>query len=71
MHIRFTALGAALVAATLASSASAHGIAGKRLFPTTLTIDDPAVADEVSLPTVQHTHMGASDDGPAILRLAA
>ena len=33
---------------------SAHGLAGKRFFPTTLTIDDPFVADELSLPTVFH-----------------
>jgi hypothetical protein len=31
--------------------ASAHGLAGKRFFPSTLTIDDPFVADELSLPT--------------------
>jgi hypothetical protein len=31
--------------------ASAHGLAGKRFFPTTLTIDDPFVSDELSLPT--------------------
>jgi hypothetical protein len=29
----------------------AHGIAGNRVFPVTLAIDDPAVADELSLPT--------------------
>lgn len=34
-------------------SAVAHGIAGNRVFPATLTIDDPAVSDELSLPTVQ------------------
>lgn len=31
--------------------AEAHAVAGSRLFPVTLTIDDPGVADEVSLPT--------------------
>ncbi len=31
--------------------ASAHGIAGDRVFPTTLAIDDPSVQDEISLPT--------------------
>jgi len=31
--------------------AEAHAYAGSRLFPITLTIDDPGVADEVSLPT--------------------
>ncbi len=31
--------------------AHAHAIAGARVFPVTLTIDDPGVADEASLPT--------------------
>jgi hypothetical protein len=31
-------------------SAHAHGIAGNRFFPGTLTFDDPAVADESRLP---------------------
>ncbi|MFG1262903.1 hypothetical protein [Xanthobacter aminoxidans] len=35
-------------------SAHAHGIAGDRVFPATLTFDDPAVADELALPTVQY-----------------
>ena len=30
-------------------SSSAHGLAGKRFFPTTLAIDDPFVSDEFSL----------------------
>src|SRR6266851_5969001 len=49
----------------LSTGAFAHGVAGKRVFPTTLTIDDPAVADEVSLPTVQYQRHGASDDDVA------
>jgi hypothetical protein len=48
------------------SEASAHGVAGKRVFPTTLTIDDPAVADEASLPTIQYQRHGASDDDVAL-----
>ena len=32
----------------------AHGIVGKRFFPATIATDDPAVADELSLPTVSH-----------------
>ena len=32
-------------------SARAHAIAGARVFPVTLTIDDPGVADEASIPT--------------------
>jgi hypothetical protein len=31
-------------------SATAHGIAGNRFFPGTLTFDDPAVADEAIVP---------------------
>jgi hypothetical protein len=31
-------------------SAHAHGIAGNRFFPGTLSFDDPAVADESRLP---------------------
>src|SRR5450755_1674834 len=33
------------------TQASAHGIAGARLFVSTLLVDDPNVADEASLPT--------------------
>jgi hypothetical protein len=33
-------------------TASAHGFAGSRFFPATLTTDDPFVNDELSLPTV-------------------
>jgi hypothetical protein len=32
----------------------AHGFAGSRFFPATIVIDDPFVADELSLPTVSH-----------------
>jgi hypothetical protein len=34
------------------TTASAHGFAGSRFFPATLTTDDPFVNDELSLPTV-------------------
>jgi hypothetical protein len=34
------------------ASAQAHGIAGNRLFPATLTFDDPAVADEFVGPVI-------------------
>jgi len=58
------AAGAALVA-LLASldAASAHCVVGNRFFPATLTVDDPCVADELSLPTVSWTKTG---DIPAI-----
>ncbi|MCC8981443.1 hypothetical protein [Bradyrhizobium acaciae] len=37
-----------------AQSASAHGIAGNRYFAGTMTIDDPAVADELILPNFNY-----------------
>src|SRR5579862_7229284 len=45
---------AALALAPLcwASAAAAHGIVGDRFFPATIATDDPAVADELSLPTI-------------------
>src|SRR5262249_35129218 len=45
-------LGLILLVATPAGPAWAHGIAGQRFFPATLTIDDPFVADELSLPSL-------------------
>ncbi len=47
------ALGLALLFVPLAySAASAHCFVGSRFFPATLAVDDPCVADELSLPTV-------------------
>ena len=40
------------VTVALANTASAHGFAGARFFPATLSTDDPFVNDELSLPTV-------------------
>jgi hypothetical protein len=48
-----------------ASTASAHGMAGKRFFPATLAIDDPFVADELSLPTVSFMPFPSMGDSPA------
>ena len=47
------------------SDASAHGFAGARFFPATLVVDDPFVADELSLPTVSYFKNPASGDSPA------
>jgi len=47
-----------------AASAMAHGVVGQRFFPATLTIDDPFVADELSLPTVQNVRRKAGPDSP-------
>lgn len=55
---------AALLLSCLSLHANAHGIAGARVFVTTLVIDDPAVADEASLPTITHT-TDAGDNAPA------
>ena len=40
------------------SNASAHCFVGARFFPATLAIDDPCVADEMSLPTVGWSKTG-------------
>ncbi len=40
------------------SNASAHCFVGARFLPATLTVDDPCVADELSLPTVSWMHNG-------------
>src|SRR5215469_2112101 len=57
--------GAAISGAGLAlqfASAHAHGIAGNRLFPATLTFDDPAVADEFNGPVLsRYNHPGPDE----------
>ncbi len=66
--MRTTAVtGLAVLALTLgiATTAGAHGLIGKRFLPATLAIDDPFVADELSLPTILHIKMPASADSPA------
>lgn len=45
----------------------AHGVVGQRFFPATLAIDDPFVADELSLPTVSITKRHGSADEPPTL----
>ena len=42
--------------------AAAHVVAGVRVFPVTLTIDDPGVADEMSLPAINYSR-SAADGG--------
>jgi hypothetical protein len=46
-------------------NAHAHGLIGKCFLPATLVIDDPFVADELSLPTISHIKTPASGDSPA------
>jgi hypothetical protein len=43
---------AMLLALGFSAPASAHCIVGNRFFPATLNVDDPCVADELSLPTI-------------------
>ena len=43
----------------------AHGFAGKRFFPATLVIEDPFVADELSLPTISYRKFPANGDETA------
>jgi hypothetical protein len=57
-------LATALALTAFASSASAHGVVGQRFFPATLTIDDPFVADELSLPTVQVVRRKKGPESP-------
>ena len=56
------ALPTALALLCLAEPALAHGIIGDRFFPATLITDDPAVADELSLPTIDT--FKTADDPP-------
>jgi hypothetical protein len=60
-----SALVAASAVALAPGPAAAHGLAGKRFFPATLATDDPFVADELSLPTIESRKMPASGDEPA------
>src|ERR1700730_13015270 len=58
-----SALIAALAAPPLSQTARAHGIAGNRYFPGTLTFDDPAVADEAIVPNFSRwDHPAAGGD---------
>lgn len=54
--------GVSLVAA---EAVFAHGFAGKRFFPATLVIEDPFVADELSLPTVSYRKLPADGEEAA------
>ncbi len=60
-------LGCIIAAAVAPRFAAAHGFAGQRFFPSTPTIDDPFVADELSAPTITQRKLGASGDASATL----
>ena len=57
-NLRASAL-ALLLALLPLSNAFAHCFVGPRFFPATLIIDDPCVADEMSLPTVDWFKTGS------------
>ena len=52
-------LACASIALLRPAPARAHVVAGDRVFPVTLTIDDPGVSDEVSIPALTYNRSGA------------
>jgi hypothetical protein len=54
MRVLCALLGVTALLVSAVGPAEAHGVIGRRFFPATLTIDDPFVADELSLPSVLH-----------------
>ena len=54
------AIAAAAFTMLAADAAFAHAVCGNRVFPPTLTMDDPGVNDELSLPTIQYTPIPAA-----------
>ncbi len=56
---------AAVLSLSVASGASAHAVCGNRVFPATLTIDDPGVNDELSLPTIEYLPIPAAAGNPS------
>ncbi len=47
------------------SLAWAHAVCGNRVFPATLTMDDPGVGNELSLPTIQYLPIPATGGNPS------
>lgn len=62
---RTAALLAGIGAAIVGRSALGNGIAGDRLFPSTLTVEDTQDDDEIALPTISWFHRAADGDGLA------
>ncbi|HEU5194887.1 MAG TPA: hypothetical protein VFW70_09135, partial [Methylomirabilota bacterium] len=54
-----------LLVLTAAVPAYAHGLAGKRFFPSTLATEDPFVSDELTLPNIFHIKRRATGDESA------
>ncbi len=67
---RALALLPGLAAALAGGPAGATGVAGDRLFPSTMLIEDTQNDDELELPTVASLHRGADGDRPAGRELA-
>src|SRR5436309_2826034 len=57
-HAALAALALPLSISASISAASAHCFVGARFLPATLNVDDPCVADELSLPTVSRFRNG-------------
>ncbi len=57
-HLLRAALCAGPIAFLALNSTQAHEIVGNRMFPATIAIDDPGVADELSFPTVAISKSG-------------
>jgi len=64
---RFLFLSVVLASATTLTplEAQAHAVCGNRIFPPTLTMDDPGFNDELSLPTIQYAPIPAVDGNPS------
>jgi hypothetical protein len=66
LRLRSQAVALAVVIVTIsAAQAWGHAVCGNRVFPATLTMDDPGVNDELSLPTIQYLPIPAADGTPA------
>ena len=60
MRHLFPAAVLAALPLAMAPPAAAHVIAGDRVFPVTLTFDDPGVSDEASLPALTYQRSGSN-----------
>ncbi|HUC63233.1 MAG TPA: hypothetical protein VMF53_14885 [Alphaproteobacteria bacterium] len=59
------ALSAGIGALAAPGPAWAHAVCGDRVFPATLTMDDPGVGDELSLPTITYSPIRANNGNPS------
>lgn len=63
VFLGFASAFAAFAAIGSLSPAFAHTVVGNRIFPATLTVDDPGVADELALPAFAYMPGGLNPDG--------